>query len=244
MTSHFLVLQCSYKNLSIGISCNEKLIDSVQEVSKTASSTLVPLAQSILKKNNLTLEALSGIIIDQGPGAFSSLRVLLSTVNALGFALKIPLVGLDGLDELAKATLSHILSENHSHRSFIIICLLNAYNAESYYGIYEINFDAKEIITKKSAGYKKTALLLDEIAKKYPNIKIYFSGNGIVLCTDQINSAFNSNQVELFPQIELAPLEILSKSGFLLFCSTQNQSSKLTPLYLKENMYTPSSKSS
>lgn len=43
-----------------------------------------------------------GIIVDQGPGAFSALRIGVATVNALAFAWGIKIVGVDHLENLGE----------------------------------------------------------------------------------------------------------------------------------------------
>ena len=137
MSERFLVLQSSYKVLSIGIGENGRIIDRIAENKLTASASLVPLAIKLLERNSLSLHDMSAIIVDQGPGAFGSLRVLLSTANAIGFALKFPIVGLDGLSTLTNDVIDNY-SDVRLDENILIVPILNAYNAECYYGIYEV----------------------------------------------------------------------------------------------------------
>jgi hypothetical protein len=95
-------------------------------------------------------------------------------------------------------------------------------------------------MTLLSHGYKKTSLLLEELSAQNPNTKIIFAGNGVPLCEEQIKATLFDRALFLEKNNELAPLETLSKAGFELFKSNQNHTFKLAPLYLKENMYTPS----
>jgi len=60
-------------------------------------SYLVPLIDEVIRKARATTNNLTGVIVATGPGPFSSLRAGVSVANALGFALKIPVVGLSGV---------------------------------------------------------------------------------------------------------------------------------------------------
>ncbi len=55
---------------------------------------LLPTITKLLKKNLIAVNDLSGIIVSVGPGGFTSLRIGVVTANALGFALDIPIAGL------------------------------------------------------------------------------------------------------------------------------------------------------
>jgi len=55
------------------------------------SQQVLGLINQILKKNEKTLEDLTEIEVEIGPGSFTGLRVGISVANALGWALKIPI---------------------------------------------------------------------------------------------------------------------------------------------------------
>ena len=48
----------------------------------------------ILSQNQVKLDNLKAVIVNQGPGSFTGLRVGISTANALAYALKIPVIGI------------------------------------------------------------------------------------------------------------------------------------------------------
>ena len=63
------------------------------------------LAHRLLKKineflgaNKQSLEALSGLFVFQGPGSFTGLRIGLTVMNTLSYALSVPIVGEVGDD--------------------------------------------------------------------------------------------------------------------------------------------------
>ena len=53
-----------------------------------ASAQLLPLIDQLLVQHECELSDLDFIALDQGPGAFTSLRVVLTTINGIAFAQK------------------------------------------------------------------------------------------------------------------------------------------------------------
>ena len=55
-----------------------------------ASQKLLPFIDEILKKTGTSINQITEIEVNPGPGSFTGLRVGVSVANALGWALKIP----------------------------------------------------------------------------------------------------------------------------------------------------------
>ena len=60
------------------------------------SQQVLNLINQILKENKKTLQELTEIKVETGPGSFTGLRVGISVANTLGWALKIPINGKRG----------------------------------------------------------------------------------------------------------------------------------------------------
>lgn len=73
---------------------NGKIHDQkIWQSQKNQSEELTLEIDNILSKNGLAKTELSGIIVNQGPGSYTGLRVGLSTANAIAFSLDIPILG-------------------------------------------------------------------------------------------------------------------------------------------------------
>ena len=99
---------------------------------------------------------LAFLAVNQGPGAFTSLRVIIASINglALGDAQK-RLIGVDGLDALAQEAHQKYIKDQNA----LLVPLLNAYNSEVYYGVYEsAGANVKPVAPK---GYKKKEIFLE-----------------------------------------------------------------------------------
>ena len=167
------------------------------------------------------LSDLSFIAIDQGPGAFTSLRVTIATANALGFASKTPLIGIDSLDALALQI----------EQKTPIACLLNAYTNDVYAAAYELE---KRIMEPQC---KKIDVTLGELKDICGDKEIIFTGNGTELHKDSIqkvfgNKAIMGNPLELVPRVQTIALMALEQWN-----KQPSKATRLVPRYLKSQMF-------
>ncbi len=75
-----------------------------RELSNQLLSTISELCESAGK----TIDDFDGIVVYQGPGSYTGLRISISAANALGYSLNIPVAGSSGDDWIARS--SEVLS--------------------------------------------------------------------------------------------------------------------------------------
>lgn len=222
-----------------------KCLQVVESGESSASSHFLLLLDKLLKENKKTVRDLAFLAVDQGPGAFTSLRVIISLVNGLAFAGGACLIGVDGLDSLAFETHEKLFEKSKkSCEKTILISLLNAYNSEVYYGVFERSSHLKLAQPK---GYKKVDIFLDELLKTYTNHKFIFTGNGAELYKDLILEKFGSrasrenlstSSAKYIAQVGLQAHLCGSKHSSCEHDSVTTQSScELKPLYLKTQAF-------
>ncbi|MFA6526954.1 MAG: tRNA (adenosine(37)-N6)-threonylcarbamoyltransferase complex dimerization subunit type 1 TsaB [Candidatus Babeliales bacterium] len=233
MAVHFLSIQGSYTSVEIALFKDNRVIETVVPHDVKASSHLVPYIDDLLKKHSLSLNDLNFIAIDKGPGAFTSLRVSVATVNGIAFAHTMPLIGIDGLDCLVLQVLGEA---QHSMADGKMLCLLNAYNNDVYFGLYD--FDGNLI----AKGCKNIQALLTQLQKEYSEQQIFVTGNGVLLHQDLLSAHL--------PQVIIhSPLACVCSATTIGLTALErwNQGEqrsiyKIEPLYLKTQMFTPQKK--
>ena len=165
----FISIQGSYTKLEIVLIQNNRCIQTVVMEHVKASSHLIPYLENLLTNHSITLSDLDFICVDKGPGAFTSLRVTIATVNGLSFARKIPLVGIDGLEALFKQTKGKLGNLKPTH----IVCLLNAYNNDVYYL-------ARSLQTNKTKkGCANIDAVLEKLSINFFNENYLLVGNAV-----------------------------------------------------------------
>ena len=82
----------------------------------------------LLKTSQVSKQDLQGVCVSMGPGSFTSVRISLSTAEAIGLSLSIPVYGVNSLVLIAATA---------PYRSLPVKVIQNAYKGELYSGIYD-----------------------------------------------------------------------------------------------------------
>ncbi len=216
---HYLIIQSNYTGIEIALCDKEQILKKIFIDKKYSSKNLIPDIENILKNTELEIDQISFIGVNQGPGPFTTLRVAITTANALNFALKIPLVSINGLEIF--------LQENKSKKHNITVAILNAFNNDVYFGIL-LNIEHLEI------GCKNIDLFLKELQTSFGNQKIEFIGSGINFFESNIKDILKDNFYISEP-LPLGPsLEALAKASYSKWLSKQDITQQVIPLYLKD----------
>lgn len=229
----YVGVQGSYKSFEIALFEDDKKLIASKGEGIQASSRFIEFFEQTLQKHNKSLHDLSFIAVDQGPGAFTSLRVIISTINGFAFSTNVKLVGVDGLDALANEAFS---STKKSSEKQLFVSLLNAYNNEVYYGLYQHGEQGLEVVAPK--GYKKIDALLQELLT-YNDHAITFAGNGIDLHKDLIDKTLDESSTITVTYIQkpFCSAEQVGVMGLELWKQEKNIVSELKPLYLKAQTF-------
>lgn len=95
-----------------------------KSISQKKNEKILLTINKILDKNNKTIKDLKGILVVNGPGSFSGIRVALSVANTLAWALNIPAIGIPlekkGDQELFEKGLKKLKKEDNQ-KSFGIV---------------------------------------------------------------------------------------------------------------------------
>ena len=216
----YLILHSDYENVFCGLFKGNECLGTAQEHKIKASKNLMQLLVDLLASHNITWQQLAFIGVNQGPSPFTTLRVVITTVNGLLFAHNIPLVGIDGLHTF--------LTEFHQPKG-LVIALLNAFNNDVYYGITH----ADQTI---ETGWEFNATFLQRMHTKYANMPITFVGNGVTLYKERIQNLFPHAHVPE-PIQQTASLDAISFTAFLQWQKGLTVHEPLLPLYLKTLTY-------
>jgi len=252
-TIFFISIEGSYSHVEVALFCkkytesisivNTESIVKIGSIVKNevkASSHLIPYIDTLLHENNVTIHDLSFIAIDQGPGAFTSLRVSIATVNGIAFAHKIPLIGVQGLDALCRETVQ--TSKQFAQdvlQDVLIVCLLNAFNNDVYFSINKIQENS--IITILEKNCKKINILLDELqelpelSKNISKSSIIFTGNGALLHQELITQTFGEYSLAS-PLHTICSAQVIAEIALEQWEKSQNPEdfpTELSPNYMK-----------
>ncbi|MCK5633204.1 tRNA (adenosine(37)-N6)-threonylcarbamoyltransferase complex dimerization subunit type 1 TsaB [bacterium] len=231
--NYFLALQHTYESIEIALfeitnTFESRCIAKVVEDKKKASKNIVALADKLLQDNNVFFDDLLFFAANQGPGPFTTLRVVIASANGLAFAAQKKLIGIDGLDALLEEGQSNQRSKSFDKNiTNVTVALLNAFSGDVYFGIKE------EKNLKAEKGYEEISILLNRLQKKFPNQNIKFIGQGVLLYEKEIKKVFGKYADIPKNFLNHASIKTI---GFIALEKWQQQkglTNQLLPLYLK-----------
>lgn len=96
-----LAIQSTYTSIEIGLYQKEPLnLIACSSISKADTAHLLKNIDTLLINASLSIEHLAVCIVNRGPAPFTTLRTVIATVNGLKASLKIPVIGVNGLEAL------------------------------------------------------------------------------------------------------------------------------------------------
>jgi tRNA threonylcarbamoyladenosine biosynthesis protein TsaB len=168
-----LCLETATTNCSVALSEDGILLALKEDNNNNYSHAekLHVFIDEILKENNLSVADLDAIAVSKGPGAYTGLRIGVSTAKGLCFSLDIPLISI--------ATLASLAAQVEMEKGFVIPMLdarrMEVYSAVFDKELHEIRETKAEVLDENS--------FVDYLEKN----KTAFIGNGVekfkAICT-------------------------------------------------------------
>ena len=211
----YIAAQATYHSIEVGVFSDLVCIARSSIAKRTASKMFIPVFQDLLAHNNLTLADCSFIAASQGPAPFTTLRTLIASLNAVHFATKIPLVGVNGLHAFAHQ------SDTQPHA--LTIVLLNAYHNDVYF------------VYRNSVGCQPIAELIQILQKEPLEVPLRFVGNGAILFEEHLKKAFAGSSFVLDTNNDFTTLETIAQHGLTQW-HNKFTTQQLVPLYLKPSI--------
>lgn len=161
---------------------------------KTHSQKLVPMLKELLDSLRLELSDIDVLAAVTGPGSFTGLRIGVTTIKTMAYALDKPVVGITSLDALANAAVVP---------GGTLVCpIMDARNNQVYTALYK---PQNEVMTNLS-GYMGLHIseLVKQIEEKYEGADVLFAGDGVLLHRDFL-------KIELRERCSFMPLFTLQQ---------------------------------
>jgi tRNA threonylcarbamoyl adenosine modification protein YeaZ len=218
--SYFIAIQATYEGINLALCKVDTVLEQLFISKFDASRLVLVVLEQLLRNQGITLAVVEFIVVNRGPGPFTTLRTVLATVNGLAFASGTPLVGVDGILTLAAAY--------QKERGGIVVALLNAFNQDVYYAIAQQD-------TIIEVGCKNGLVLMQQLSVQFSDSAITFVGNGVQLVQAEIKGTFGSRAILVPPTVHTASIEQIAAQGVQQWRDKQNVEACLMPLYLKQH---------
>ena len=120
-----ILLDSSNTNLSVGLAKDNLLLDYISyEAWQQQSEFMIPELDKLLKKHHVDKNDIEDVIVANGPGSYTGVRIAITIAKVLATALNVKLYAVSSLR----------VQKDCKNPS---ICLINARSGRSYIGIYK-----------------------------------------------------------------------------------------------------------
>lgn len=170
-------------SFSIAIKKDEDIIEYNKENVPNHNEEILPNLHNFLKENFLTLDEISYIALGIGPGSFTALRIAFSTIKAIAYSKKIPVIGISSLDSLYK---------NIEDYNGIKASMIDARKGSVYTSIYKDKECIKKDIDIKIEDFVNFILSITSDDKT-----ITLCGDGYTKSKDLFEEFFKKNNISI-----------------------------------------------
>lgn len=152
-----------------------EILGQIELPGKTYSAQLVPSIRELLAANNTTIVELATIIVTNGPGSFTGIRIGLSTAKGLAEPTSIPILAVSRLAVLA-------------HKAQTQSAALDASRGEFYFGDFNVEHRESagdcsrgiESLLSRDVFLERAAALRPELAVCEPSLHALVPGATLV----------------------------------------------------------------
>lgn len=151
----------------------------------THSTTLMPMAESLLNTANLSLKNADCFAVSVGPGSFTGLRIGISAIKGISLAENKPCVAVSSLEAIAY---------NFIYTDTIVCAVIDARCNRFFTAIFRCSKDGavERLSEDKALSYEEIA---DELNKICSNKNIMLAGDGAELAYELMESSVSNLQV-------------------------------------------------
>jgi tRNA threonylcarbamoyladenosine biosynthesis protein TsaB len=126
-----LAIETATEHIGVGLIGSDGMIASFEATrGRHHAEIVVPAIEFVHRHGGVTVNELSAIAVDIGPGLFTGMRVGLATGKAMAQALDVPLIGITSLDVLAFAC-RHRNTEDE-----VVVSVVDARKGQVFFGFH------------------------------------------------------------------------------------------------------------
>lgn len=157
---NYLLIDTSNQPLSVAIMQDDKVLSEFNtNEKKNHSVQLMPAISNILEESQLDKTELDAIIVAQGPGSYTGLRIGVTVAKTLAYALNTTLYGVSSLKALAATV---------KEDNILIVPVFDARREAVYSGVYQYqNGRLVQLIEDQYLQITKLKEMLDNQGKPY-----------------------------------------------------------------------------
>lgn len=219
-----LALETSTENCSVALLNEDKITFKSELAPQHHAEIIIPMIDSLLKENDVSKDDLDGIVLSQGPGSFTGVRIAASTAQGLALGLEKKVALVTSLETIAVEAIS-----NSNTTPDYVVSSIDARMGEVYLAVYK-NENGKLVLLDEERVLKpEDAITTIKSLLKSQNYLL--AGTGIAVL--QKHGFDTESKVSAdFPQAQF----ILKKGSELFEKGNVVDASQALPLYVRNEV--------
>lgn len=191
-----LLIDTSNQPLAVSLVKEDTVLLNYQSnIKKNHSLQLMPVIESLMNEANVSPKMLTGIVVANGPGSYTGLRIGITTAKTMAYSLDIPLYEVSSLKSLAMT---------YNSKTDLIVPIFDARRDHVFAGVYK--YDGDNLIEVMKDCY----ISIEEL-KKYLNDQtqpFIFVGNDTATLKNKLDGRIITNlpNASLMNQIKDQPV--------------------------------------
>ncbi len=185
-----LGIETATERVSVAIGGHEGVLGMFEVTrGRRHAETLVPAIDFVCRQADVTLDEISVVAVDMGPGLFTGMRVGLASAKAIAQALRVPMIAISSLDLLAYPL---------RRTDKVIAAVIDARKGEIFYALYRQVPGGVQRVSEPTAG-RVDDLVADLLARGQEAVCV---GDGAIRYREEIA---NGPRVEVAEQFFAHP---------------------------------------
>ena len=219
-----LALETSTENCSVALLNEDKISFKSELAPQHHAEIIIPMIDDLLKESSLTKNDLDGIVLSQGPGSFTGVRIAASTAQGLALGLDKKVVLVTSLEALA----IEALADSNKTPDYVVSSI-DARMGEVYLAVYKYVNNSLELLDEERVLKPEDAITLIKSLLKTDNYLL--AGSGIAVL-QKYGFDSDANVSADFPLAQF----ILGKGKELFEEGKTVDASQALPLYVRNGV--------
>lgn len=179
-----LLIDTSNQPLSVALMRDEEVLaQKTTDTKQNHSVQLMPAINELFEQSTITKHDLDAIIVAEGPGSYTGLRIGVTVAKTLAFALNTKLYGVSSLEALAATV-------NEQHK--LLVPIFDARRQAVYAGIYK--WHEQQMISIMEDQYITIEELLEQV-HSYAQPYVFIGRD-----TERLEDALDGEMIDQLPQ--------------------------------------------
>jgi len=127
--TNILAVECTHEVLSVALMCRGRKLERRGGGWQKTAESIVPLMDEVVSAGGIAPRELDAVAVSSGPGSFTALRIGMSVVKGVAFALDVPLLSVPTLPALAASIPADVSGDR-------VMAVVGSRKGEYFYALY------------------------------------------------------------------------------------------------------------